>query len=281
MKGRSVVEAVAVFAAVAALQYLAPGVAQLARWETRVLGESFFLGLLTAAVPLMALVASKGSLEEYGLAVADWRASLSRGLTGYLYLLLPNLVLFLMTVTLAGVTYLPVSLFVSGVTLLAMFLVLGHMSLGGSPKTRRDLALIAILLGAPLIFSAVLGSLTIRLASAVVWELIFGGVAEEVLYRGYVQSRVNEEYGRPWSFMGVGFGPGLLVSSGLYGLAGAMSGFRPWRDLYALSLPVGVHGLALGLFLGFLREATGDIGASSVANGLSGAVGRLLMRAVV
>ena len=281
MRGRSVVEAVAVFAAVAALQYLAPGVAQLARWETRVLGESFFLGLLTVAVPLMALVASKGSLEEYGLAVFDWRASLSRGLTGYLYLLLPNLVLFLMTVTLAGVTFLPVSLFVSGVTLLAMFLALGHLSLGGSPRTRRDLAIISILLGAPLILSAVLGSLTIRLASAVVWELVFGGVAEEVLYRGYVQSRVNEGYGRPWSFMGVGFGPGLLVSSVLYGLAGAMSGFRPWRDTYVLSLPVGVHGLALGLFLGFLREATGDIGASSVANGLSGAMGRLLMRAVV
>lgn len=281
MRGRSIVEAVAVFAAIAAVQYLAPGVAQLARWETRVLGESYFLGLLTVAVPLMALVASKGSLEEYGLAVSDWRASLSRGLTGYLYLLLPNLILFLMTVTLAGVTYLPVSLFVSGVTFLAMFLALGHLSLGGSPKTRRDVALVAILLGAPLILSVVLGSLTIRLASAVVWELVFGGVAEEVLYRGYVQSRVNEEYGRPWSFAGVGFGPGLLVSSALYGLAGAMSGFRPWSDLYALSLPVGVHGLALGLFLGFLREATGDIGASSVANGLSGAVGRILMRAVV
>ncbi|MFH2112300.1 MAG: CPBP family glutamic-type intramembrane protease [Candidatus Bathyarchaeota archaeon] len=281
MRGRSIVEAVAVFAAIAAVQYLAPGVAQLARWETRALGESYFLGLLTAAVPLLALVASKGSLEDYGLIVSDWRASLSRGLIGYLYLLLPNLVLFLMTVTLASVTYLPVSLFVSGVTFFAMFLALGHLSLGGSPRTRRDLALIAILLGAPLIISAVFGSLTFRLASAVVWELVFGGVAQEVLYRGYVQSRVNEEYGRPWSYMGVVFGPGLLVSSGLYGLAGAMSGFRPWSDLYALSLPVGIHGLALGLFLGFLREATGDIGASSVANGLRGAVGRLLMRAVV
>jgi membrane protease YdiL (CAAX protease family) len=281
MRGRSIVEAVAVFAAIAAVQYLAPGVAQLARWETRVLGESYFLGLLTAAVPLLALVASKGSLEDYGLIVSDWRASLSRGLTGYLYLLLPNLVLFLMTVSLAGVNYLPVSLFVSGVTLLVMFLALGHLSLGGSPRTRRDLALVAVLLIAPLILSAVFGSLTLKLASAIVWDLVFGGVAEEVLYRGYVQGRVNEEYGRPWSFRGVVFGPGLLVSSGLYGLAGAMSGFRPWRDLYALSLPVGIHGLALGLFLGFLREASGDIGASSVANGLSDAAGRLLMRAVV
>jgi len=184
-------------------------------------------------------------------------------------------------VSLAGVTYLPVSLFVSGVTLLAMFLFLRHPPLVGNPRTRRDLALFTIFLGAPLILLALFDSLTFRLISSVVWELVFGGVAEEALYRGYMQSRVNEEYGRPWSFMGVGFGPGLLVSSALYGLAGALSGFKPWRDLYTFSLPVGIHGLVLGLFLGFLREATGDIGASSVTNGLSGAVGRLLMRVVV
>jgi len=227
-------------------------------------------------VPLIALVASKGSLEEYGLVVRDWAASLGRGLIGYMYLLVPNLVIFVMNMTWAGVTDLPVSVFVSGVTLLSMFLTLKHLSLGGSPRPRRDLALIVVLLGAPLILSVVFGSFSLKLASGVVWELVFGGVAEEVLYRGYMQGRVNEEYGRPWSFMGVGFGPGLLVSSALYGFAGAMSGFRPWRDLYELSLPLGVHGLALGLFLGFLREATGDIGASSVANGLSGAAGRFL-----
>jgi hypothetical protein len=279
MRGRSVLEAVAVFSVIVAVQYLVPGVSQLARWETRVLGESYFLGLLTAAVPLMALVASKGSLEDYGLAVADWRASLGRGLAGYLYLLPSNLVVFVTSLTWGGVAYLPVSVLASGVTLLSMFLALRHLSPGWGPKTRRDLALVALLLGAPLILSALYGSLRLRLASVVVWELVLGGVAEEVLFRGYVQGRVNEEYGRPWSFMGVGFGPGLLVSSVLYGLAGAISGFRPWRDLYSFSLPVGVHGVALGLFLGFLREATGDIWAGSVANGLSGAVGRLVMRA--
>jgi membrane protease YdiL (CAAX protease family) len=280
MRGRSVVEAVAVFAAVAAIQYMAPGVAQLARWEVRVLGESYFLGLLTAAVPLMVLVASKGSLEDYGLVVRDWRTSLGLGLAGYMYLLPSNLAIFVLTVAWAGVTDPAVSLSVSGVTLLTLFLALRRMSRGGSPHTRRDLALVAILLGAPLIISALFGSLTLKLVSGVFWELVFGGAAEEVMYRGYVQGRVNEEYGRPWSLMGVGFGPGLLVSSFLYGLAGAMSGFRPWRGLYVFSLPVGVHGLALGLFLGFLREATGDIGAGSVAKGLSGAVGRLLMRAL-
>jgi len=278
MRGRSILEAMAVFTVVMAIQYLVPGVSQLARWETRALGESYFLGLLMITVPLIALVASKSSLEDYGLILADWRASLGQGLTGYLYLMLPSLVIFFTSLTWAGMTYLPVSVLVSGVTLIAMFLTLRHLSMGRGHRTRRNLVLVALFFGAPITLSVLFDSLNFKLVSTVLWELAFSGIAEEVLFRGYVQSRVNEEYGRMWRFMGVGFGPGLLVSSALYGLAGAMSGFRPWRDMYVLSLPVGVHGLALGLFLGFLREASGDIYAGSLANGLSGAVGRLISR---
>jgi len=278
MRGRSVVEVAAVFALLAALQYVAPGVAGLMRWESRVLGESYFLGLLTLTLPLLAIVVFKGSFEEYGLAVSCWGLSLGRGLAGYLCLLLPNAVIFLMNLTGVSLTYLPASVFVSGVTLLALFLALRHISKPGSPNNRRNLAAVAALVASPLVLSALVGGLSLRQASSLLWELVFRGAAEEVLYRGYVQSRVNGEFGRPWRFMGVGFGPGLLVSSVLYGVAGAMSTFRPWRGLYDLSFAVGVHALALGVFYGFMREAAGDVGASTVANGLNDAVGRLILR---
>jgi hypothetical protein len=280
MRGRSVVEVAAVFALLAALQYMAPGVAGLMRWESRVLGESYFMGLLTLTLPLLAIVASKGSFEEYGLAVSGWGPSLGRGLTGYLCLLLPNAVIFLMGLAGVSLTYLPASVFVSGVTLLALFLALRRISKPGAPRNRRNLVAAVALAGSPLVLSALVGGLSLRLASSLLWELVFGGAAEEILYRGYVQSRVNGEFGRPWRFMGVGFGPGLLVSSILYGVAGAMSTFRPWRGLYDLSFAVGVHALALGVFYGFMREAAGDVGASTVANGLNDAVGRLLLRAL-
>ena len=280
MRGRSIIEAISLFVAITAAQYLIPGIYQLTRWESRVLGESYFLGLITLATPLMVTVVTKKSLEDYGLIVRDWRVSFGRGLTGYFYLLLPNLTLFVMTVPSLEVTSLFVSLAVSVVTWIAMLLTLMHLSRGGGPHTRRNLITVIILLGAPLIFTVLYGSFNIRLASIVVWEIVFGGVANEVLYRGFMQGRVNEEYGRPWKLMSVSYGPGLVVSSALYGLAGAMSGLNPLRGQFALSIPVGIHGIALGLFLGFLREAAGDIGAGSVASGLSGAIGRLLMRAV-
>ena len=278
MRGRSIVEVAAVFALLAALQHMAPGIADLMRWESRVLGESYFMGLMTLTLPLLAIVVSKGSFEEYGLAVSGWGPSLGRGLTGYLCLLLPNAVIFLMGVAGVSLTYLPASVFVSGVTLLALFLALRRFSKPGTPRNRRNLVAVAALAASPLVLSALVGGLSLRLASSLLWELVFGGAAEEILYRGYVQSRVNGEFGRPWRFMGVDFGPGLLVSSVLYSVAGAMSTFRPWRGLYDLSFAVGVHALALGVFYGFMREASGDVGASTVANGLNDAVGRLLLR---
>jgi len=271
-------EVAAVFALLEALR-LAPGVAELQRWETRVLGASYFTGILMVAVPIVVVVVSKGSLEDYGLPVRSWGRSLSGGLAGYMWLLAPNLVLFFAGVYGLGVASMPVSLLVSGVTLLALFMVLRRLASPGPPRPRRDLALLVLLAVSPLAVSALEGSLSLRFVSTLVWELVFGGAAEEILYRGYVQGRVNEEFGRPWRLMGVCFGPSLLVSSALFGVAGAL-GTATWMSLGWLSLAVGVHGAALGLFYGFMREATGDVGASSVANGLNEAVGRLLLRAL-
>jgi len=280
MRGRSVVEAAAVFALLAALQYAAPGVAGLMRWESRVLGDSYFVGLLTLALPLLAIVVSKGSFEDYGLSVSGWGPSVGRGLTGYFCLLLPNSVIFLMGLAGVSLTYLPASVFVSGFTLLAMFLTLRRISKPGAPRNRRNLVAVAALVASPLVLSALVGGLSLRLSSSLLWELVFGGAAEEVFYRGYMQSRVNGEFGRPWRFMGVGFGPGLLVSSVLYSVAGALSAFRPWRGFYDLSFAVGLHALTLGVFYGFMREVTGDVGASTVANGLNDVVGWLLLRSL-
>jgi len=279
MRGRSLVEVASVFALLEAILWLAPGVSELRSWETRVLGASYFAGLLTVALPLVAVVASKSGLEEYGLSVRGWARSLGGGLTGYLWLLVPGLVLFVAGAYGLGVAYMPVSLLVSGVTLLGLPVVLRRLASPGPPRARRDLALVVLLVALPLVAGALAESLSLRLVSTLAWELVFGGAAEEVMYRGYVQGRVDEEFGRTWRLAGVSFGPGLIVSSFFFGVAGAL-GAVPRLGLGGLSLAVGVHGAALGLFYGFMRAAAGDVGASSVANGLNEAVGRLLVRAL-
>jgi len=278
MRGRSLVEVASVFGLLEAILYVVPGVDELMRWEARVLGASYFAGVLTLALPVAAVVATKGSLDEYGLSVRNWARGLGGGLAGYLWLQVPNMALFVAASYGLGVAYLPVSLIVSGVTLLGLLVVLRRLASPGPPRTRRDLALLVLLLAAPLVIASLARGFSFRLVSTLVWELVFGGAAEEVMYRGYVQGRVDEEFGRPWGLMGVRYGPGLLVSSALFGVAGAIAAQR--LDLGGLSLAVGAHGAALGLFYGFMKAASGDVGASSVANGLNEAVGRLLVRAL-
>jgi hypothetical protein len=39
------------------------------------------------------------------------------------------------------------------------------------------------------------------------------GFGEEIFFRGYIQSRVDQAFGLPFRLLGFEFGPGLLVSS--------------------------------------------------------------------
>ena len=89
------------------------------------------------------------------------------------------------------------------------------------------------------------------------WEIYFLvaiGFGEEILYRGYIQSRVNSEYGRPWKCCGVSFGPGLLVASMLFGLGHVMLlGTLELNWLFAIAA------IFPGIFFGLVREKGGVI----------------------
>ncbi|MBT6603840.1 CPBP family intramembrane metalloprotease, partial [Candidatus Bathyarchaeota archaeon] len=75
---------------------------------------------------------------------------------------------------------------------------------------------------------------------------------------------------------GVKFGPGILVSSALFGLSRAM---KPWNGVYSLNIGLGLYAFALGLFYGMIREATGDIIGSGTANALIDGVGATFIKA--
>jgi membrane protease YdiL (CAAX protease family) len=115
-----------------------------------------------------------------------------------------------------------------------------------------------------------------QLLARIVLALVFAGFLEEVFFRGYIQSRLNDSFGRPYSFHGVSFGAGLLVAAALFGLAHpltALSETTPWA--WALWTTT------LGLTLGFLREKTGAVVTPAIVRGvillpgvLFGAVGQ-------
>ncbi len=100
-----------------------------------------------------------------------------------------------------------------------------------------------------------------RLARAV-HLLIFVGFLEEFFFRGYLQSRLNDAFGRPYRLAGVAIGAGLFGSAAVFGLLHPLTspGDIPW--------PWAVWTCAGGLFFGFLREKSGSAVAPAVAHGL-------------
>jgi membrane protease YdiL (CAAX protease family) len=281
MKGRSIVEVLAVFSCLQLITILLEGASGLIRWERRVLGWSYFTGFLMVLVPMLALVLRKRELETCGLTLRRWETSLDVGLKGCLYLMGPQVLLTLLSSGGAAYLYADGSLVLSVSMFLMLFLLLRRLT-GKNYKpfssTKVRLLLAAVVLATPLLFGAVYGRLTFKVFSTVLWQLAFGGFGEELFYRGYIQSTVNEEYGRPWSVEGVAYGPGLLVSSALYGLDRALNTFRPLQGVLSVSWSWGFYAFSVGVFYGFIREHTGDVVGSGVANGLVDSVGEAFNR---
>jgi membrane protease YdiL (CAAX protease family) len=270
MKGRSILEASIVFTAFMVVTTMIPGVRSLIRWEGRTLGGSYFTGILMVVLTLVAAIVTKLDFEELGIKTKDWKKSLNIGFKGFLSLLIPQF--FLTTFWSFGLDYREYwqsALIQSVLVLLFTFLLVRNI---GSKKTdisRLRLVLIALVLLTPFILGFTYDALSTKLLTSFIWQILVGGFTEELLFRGYIQSTVNREYGANWRIKGVSFGPGLIVSSVLYGLS---------RALRTMNFGWGVYAFTLGLFYGMIREASGDIIGSGSANAIIDGFGATLIK---
>ncbi|NIM96040.1 MAG: CPBP family intramembrane metalloprotease [Anaerolineales bacterium] len=132
-----------------------------------------------------------------------------------------------------------------------------------------------ILVGAILLVAApnVTQQATLRNAiSAFVFSIFFLGLGEELLFRGYIQSRLNAAWGRPFQFHGINWGWGIVITAVLFGtmhilnigsLVGGDWQLEPWW---------GVWTFISGFVSGFVHEKTGSIVAPVILHGLPQAI---------
>jgi uncharacterized protein len=123
-----------------------------------------------------------------------------------------------------------------------------------------------------------MGRLSLLVASTVIWQFFFSGFGEEFVWRGYVQSRLNQAFGRPWQISGIPFGPGLVIASLLFGLTHAFNTYNPAAGNNELAWGWALFTTLSGLMFGLLREKTGSLLAPGLAHGLPDAVGEALGR---
>ena len=221
--------------------------------------------LLFFLVPLIFLFTGRKNLGQYGLAVSELRYHLQVGLraTG---VLLPAAVIFPL-MGLIGTTHeewLGALILAAGITVSCVFAVKRTINL----ETRHPrmitpagvgsyLAIIALSLLACFALNTISGTL-----ARVVHTLVFVAFMEEFFFRGYLQGRLNDAFGRPFHIAGVDMGVGLLLSATCFGLLHPLSSIdsMPWP--WAVWTGVG------GLLFGYLREKTGSVVAPTVAHGL-------------
>jgi membrane protease YdiL (CAAX protease family) len=278
MKGKSIIEVVIVFVLMSLLTWWLNAELQPLGFEAR----RWLGGFIFIALSLIIMALTRRPWREYGLTLKAWRLSFDVGMTGYVVRIVPVGVLFALILLgesyrswLGGVILL-VAVIVGIWLLLTMLKRQDTKDPSGDmrrSKVRNNVILLGGLLLLPIVLSIITGRSTLLVTSTVLWQLIVSGFGEEIRYRGYYQSRVNQEFGKPYQIMGIRFGLGLIVSSILFGLIHATQSFNPLLGQYDFAWPWGLWTLMGGFFFGLLREKTDDVTACTIAHGGLDAVG--------
>lgn len=241
-------------------------------------GLNFSPGIAMIVVAVAFIVLRGRGLAACGLRVRPFAASLNAALLCLLLLAACGAVVFgcgapieRPPVSLAGALG-PASVSVAGTVLLLWSLRRFGPAIERTPRWIG----LCVLIGLPLL-PIVVAALQHRAfgheALSIFWLLAGAGVGEEVFFRGYAQSRLNEAFGRSWHVFGVQFGPGLFIAAAFFGLVHVLNGVNYFAGIYHFLWWQGLA-TALTLFYGFLRERYGSVTAPAIVHGL----GDLLMR---
>jgi len=236
----------------------------LAAIQRQYLQWNYFSHIIMVVLAVGAIAIGKRDFASYGFTLRKWRSDLSVALiclisaAGYI----PSLV----SPSFAGNNLIN-TLFMIAAVLLALWLVLNKKNEGTAKESgvRMFWPIISI----PAIIAIVVGIVGFgAIASTIVFQFYFAGFGEEILFRGYFQSRLNQDFGRPWTIKGVSFGPGLLITSALFGVLHMLNPFNPLMGEFGLDLLWGISSFFAGLLFGFLREKTGTVLSASLGHGL-------------
>jgi membrane protease YdiL (CAAX protease family) len=238
-------------------------------------GLNFSPGMVMILFPLMALAACRRDLQEYGLTLKGWQYNLNVGLLwGVLIVLAAGMVIQFRLVhfdPLHPPDLTRAVVFSSGETILIILLVVFLMrerSLVQRIPSLVSLFVLFVLVSLPVILVVLIHRDVPNVVLQVLWLFFGAGFGEEVFFRGYIQSRVNHSFGRPWRVLDLQFGVGLIVSSLLFGFIHALNTVDYFSGRYDFAWLWWGTNFVTGLFFGCLREKTGSILPGAIIHGV-------------
>lgn len=221
--------------------------------------------ILVAVIPLAVLVVSGRRFSDYGIAISNLRYNLKT-----VVISLPSILIIKVCAYLVGWHQWYQALLLAAIAFGAFFLL--AWMLKGRPVPLGPQSGLLLIPFMP----CIVAGLTSSAASAsgvllrVIYMFLLVGPAEEILFRGYIQSRLNGAFGQPRQFFGVRAGWGLLIASLAFGFWHVLNPtlFNPILGHYHLSWQHGLWTFPLGLLLAFVRERTGSVFAPAILHGV-------------
>lgn len=229
-------------------------------------------------IPALVIWLTRRNWAEYGVSLTDWRTNLDIGIKAFVVTIIPYLV-GRVGGRIMGLNSQILDVFIDITWVIAiavMIWVLNRHKFVASG--RNNLILTALFLLLPIFIALVMKKLSVVIVSTIVWQFLLSGFGEEFAFRGYMQSRLNQAFGRPYHFWGIQFGAGLIIASLLFGLLHAFNSYDPTVGFASLGWGSAIGSAIAGLFLGIIRERTGTLVAPGIAHGLPDALGEPMMK---
>lgn len=247
------------------------------QWEFQKLGWSYIGGLLFF-IPALVIWPRRRNWADYGVSLANWRTNLDVGIKAFLVSFIP-FVLGMGSAAMLGFDYreLGGGVVMTLSVILAIAIMIRIMNRHGPVASgRANLILIAVLLLVPIVMGLAMRRMSVVVVSTIIWQFVLSGFGEEFFFRGYIQSHINQAFGRPFHIFGIRFGPGLFIAALLFGLMHAFNGFNPAIGIGSMYWGWALWTFFGGLFGGIIREKTGTLLAPGIAHGLPDAIGEPL-----
>jgi hypothetical protein len=272
----AVLEVLLVFAAIQTLAVLWTST-EIVQWEKEHLGWSYSAMLFYIGIPAVVVSLSRRGWAAFGVSSADWPTNHDIGMKALIVQFIP------IVFGLGGAAALKLDykglggVFVAVTEAIALGLMIWIMNRQKPVRSgRRNVIITIVVLLLPIVIALALGTFSLVVVSTIVWQFVFSGFGEEFVWRGYVQSRLNQAFGRPLHWFGIQFGAGLIIASLLFGLNHAFGTFKPELGLASLSWGWALWTSVAGLVFGVIREKTGTLVAPGIAHGLPDAFGEAI-----
>jgi membrane protease YdiL (CAAX protease family) len=238
-------------------------------------GLNFSPGMVMISFTLAVLLLRRRNFEDYGLTLRGWRYHLNVGLLwGVLIVLAAGVV-----VQFGLVHFDPLHppdltravVFSCGEVvltfLLLVFLMRERCLVRRVPPVVSLLVLVG-LVALPVVLAVLFHRGVVHTLLRVLWLFCGAGFGEEIFFRGYIQSRLNQSFGRPWRVLRLQFGAGLLISSLLFGFIHVLNTVDYFSGQFDFAWLWWGTNFCTGLFFGCLRERTGSVLPGAIIHGI-------------